>query len=93
MDLTKIYKEIESIPNDKDKILFIARIITYIEDLSEHIGFQSSDINYINVINTELKLKITKILENIKGNFVNEIEFLMYYNNENRHNNRHSRNC
>lgn len=91
MDLSKIYKEIESIPDDKDKILFIARIINYIEDLSEHIGFQSSDINYINVINTELKLKITKILENIRGNFINEVEFLMYYNNENRHDNRYSR--
>ena len=92
MDLSKIYKEIESIPNDRDKILFIAHIINYIEELSEHIGFQSSDINYINVINTELKLKITKILENIRGDFINEVEFLMYYNNENRYNNRYSRN-
>lgn len=91
MDLSKIYEEIESIPNDRDKILFIARIINYIEELSEHIGFQSSDINYINVINTELKLKITKILENVKDNFINEIEFLMYYNNENKHDNRYSR--
>lgn len=87
MNLDNIYEELENIKDDKEKILYIARILNYIEELSFAIGFKDSNINFIKTINNYLKQEINKILNNLSENFTKEIEFILYYNNIHNKNN------
>lgn len=81
MILDNIYKEIESIEDDKEKILYLARVINYIEELGCAIGFKESEVNFIKSINIYLKQEIDKVLNHLTENFMKEIEFILYYNN------------
>lgn len=81
MILDNIYKEIESIKDDKEKILYLARVINYIEELGCAIGFKESEVNFIKSINIHLKQEIDKVLNHLTENFMKEIEFILYYNN------------
>ena len=92
MELDKIYEEFESIKTDKEKVLFCAKIINYVETLYTNIGFNPSEVNYINNINQCLKQEIDKTLNSLIKTFTKEIEFILYYNNETRNNNRNSGN-
>lgn len=92
MDLNNIYKELSSIKNDKDKVIYFAKIISYLENLKQSIAFAPSETNFINIINEELKKEIDNIINKLIEDFSNEITFLLYYNNEEKNNNRFSRN-
>ena len=85
MDLDAIYKEYESIKQDDEKILFLAKVINYIEGLYTNIGFNPSECSYIDNINKVLKEEIDKTLTTLIDKFKTEIKFLMYYNNEKKH--------
>ena len=91
MGLNNIYEELESIKSDKEKLLYCAKIINYIESLYSNIGFNESEVNYINNINSVIKTEIDKTLNTLVHTFMTEIEFILHYNNETRNNNRTSR--
>lgn len=92
MDLNDIYKELSSIKNDKDKVIYFAKIISYLENLKQSIAFAPSETNFINILNEELKKEIDNIINKLIEDFSKEITFLLYYNNEEKNNNRFSRN-
>ena len=76
MDLNNIYKELSSIKNDKDKVIYFAKIISYLENLKQSIAFAPSETNFLYILNEELKKEIDNTINKLIEDFGNEITFL-----------------
>ena len=92
MNIQPIIDNVNTIEDDCDKVIMYSRIIDYVEKLQDGIGFTNSEIQHVNIINTKLKNEIDFILEDVVKQITTQIKFLLYCNNETRHNNRNSRN-